>query len=508
MAFQENLGGEDGARRKRHTQRKSPPGSEHDWAATKSPERNSPPHPSGLDDREETSPPFAAKERKTSQRHRRSTQTSTSSSSTGAQRPKSVMAPTTKPADRVPYRRPGREQSWEEDEGYTRQEAGRRRAARREMSPRSTVRHRSTPDTRQSSVSCDSSFDSDTEATEPNEDEREHRKRRRRPHAPEAPNIADGRRDSTRESKDRKDKSGRMEKTQSKPKDGLWMSGAQVTPSTTVDGRPERHHVGRHHHHHRPRTASVDTSASRTTSRQSSKPSHEYGRVDKPPPVRRLHTTPASSARTSSQSVTSSRRSSSFLGSLLPGGFRSKSPPRPPKPVKLVECVICMDEEIPSDKAADLKCGHKMCHKCLKRSFRLSLTDPQHMPPTCCNADHIPLKHVSNLFDNGFKKTWNKKYAEFSTRNRIYCPSSKCGEWIQPENIHKDSATGRKYGKCAACKTKVCAACNGKWHSSSHCPKDDETKKFLEQAKKEGWQRCHKCKAMVELKEGCNHMTW
>ncbi|RYP06431.1 hypothetical protein DL764_003167 [Monosporascus ibericus] len=35
---------------------------------------------------------------------------------------------------------------------------------------------------------------------------------------------------------------------------------------------------------------------------------------------------------------------------------------------------------------------------------------------------------------------------------------------------------------------------------------DEETRQILHQAKEEGWQRCSKCRILVELKEGCNHM--
>lgn len=166
---------------------------------------------------------------------------------------------------------------------------------------------------------------------------------------------------------------------------------------------------------------------------------------------------------------------------------------------------MCMDD-LPPRKAAKLKCGHRMCHSCLKRSFKLSITDPQHMPPRCCTADNIPLKHVEKLFDNEFKKTWNKKFTEYSAKNRIYCIKRGCNEFIRPEDIHH-SDDGKKYGRCARCRTKVCVRCNGKWHGGRDCPKDEETVRFLAQAKDEGWQRCFRCKAMVELKEGCNHMT-
>lgn len=146
-----------------------------------------------------------------------------------------------------------------------------------------------------------------------------------------------------------------------------------------------------------------------------------------------------------------------------------------------------------------------MCYPCLKRNFELSLTDPQLMPPVCC-TEVIPLRHVDNLFDNAFKKRWNRKHEEFSTQNRIYCPSKKCGEWIKPSLVRQEG--DRKMARCGHCRTKVCVTCNGKWHHSVDCPKDEETQQFLRQAKEEGWQRCHSCKYMVERQLGCNHMTW
>ena len=175
-----------------------------------------------------------------------------------------------------------------------------------------------------------------------------------------------------------------------------------------------------------------------------------------------------------------------------------------------VECLACMDD-IPISKAPKLRCGHRMCHPCLKRIFDLSVTDPQHMPPKCCSEDHIPLKHVDKLFDLKFKKKWNKKYHEYTTKNRLYCPKQGCGNWIKPSHIYVDTsggaAHGRKYGLCDRCRTKVCKLCNQKWHVASECPKDEATLQFVEKAKEEGWQKCYNCSAMVELKEGCNHMT-
>lgn len=218
-----------------------------------------------------------------------------------------------------------------------------------------------------------------------------------------------------------------------------------------------------------------------------------------------------------------SDRPISILSSFL-GLSKASGPPVPEKTIDpsirsrqsrtvrelRVECLTCMSD-VAVSKSAKLACGHQMCNSCLRRIFNLSVSDPQHMPPKCCTQDHIPLEHVEKLFDIKFKKKWNKKYQEYTTKNRVYCPGKGCGEWIKPSHIFLDTTGGpnggRKYGKCSRCKTKVCCTCNCKWHSSKECPKDEDTQNFAAMAKEKGWQRCFNCQATVELKEGCNHMT-
>ena len=202
--------------------------------------------------------------------------------------------------------------------------------------------------------------------------------------------------------------------------------------------------------------------------------------------------------------ATSKRRSKpepSLLGSILRRHSTSSVPSTP----RLVDCLTCGSDDIPSTKSAKLACGHRMCHDCLKRIFEMSIKDPAHMPPKCCTSQHIPLNHVDKLFDLKFKKLWNRKFQEYNTKNRIYCPTPKCGEWIRPVHIH--TSQGRKYAHCPRCQTKVCTLCNNKMHKSTDCPKDPEIAKLVEQAKEKGWQRCYSCSSFVEKKEGCNHMT-
>lgn len=176
---------------------------------------------------------------------------------------------------------------------------------------------------------------------------------------------------------------------------------------------------------------------------------------------------------------------------------------------KKVSCIVCCSDDISVLRSAKLACTHRMCHDCLRRIFTLSLTDPAHMPPRCCESRPIALSHVEKLFDQEFKKKWNRKYEEYTTKNRLYCPAQKCGEWIKPKRIGVQG--GRKVGFCKRCGTRVCCTCGKKMHASRECFKDSATKfamkEFVEMARQNGWRRCYRCSAMVELKEGCNHMT-
>lgn len=199
----------------------------------------------------------------------------------------------------------------------------------------------------------------------------------------------------------------------------------------------------------------------------------------------------------------SNTRNSSLLGSIFRRSTTTSAPAAPPR---LVGCLTCGADDIPSAKSVKLSCGHRMCYDCLKRIFELSLKDPAHMPPKCCTTDQIPLKYVEKLFGAKFRLLWNRRYQEYkTTKNRIYCPVPRCGHWISPSHIHSDQ--GRKYARCPRCKTKICVICNNKMHKSRDCPEDPEVAKLIQQMKDKGWQRCYSCHAVVELAEGCNHMS-
>lgn len=250
-----------------------------------------------------------------------------------------------------------------------------------------------------------------------------------------------------------------------------------------------------------PRTTRAATVRRRSTTDIKAKAAsvHIPEKKGKTPSIAESTKTPSVSSRRSTASTPQKQRKPPLRSISL-----FASPPPPPPPVK-VECITCLDD-LPARKTAKLECKHRMCHACLKRIFQLSTSDPQLMPPRCCTEQEIPLDHVDKLFDVKFKILWNRKFAEYATKNRLYCPKKGCGIWIKPKYIAKDKMTGREIGKCKECKTEVCKKCNMKWHGRRECDNDEGTKRVLELGKEQGWKRCYNCREMVQLAEGCNHM--
>ena len=72
--------------------------------------------------------------------------------------------------------------------------------------------------------------------------------------------------------------------------------------------------------------------------------------------------------------------------------------------------------------------------------------------------------------------------------------------------MHAEDITGDE-ALCPACCTFTCTICKGYEHTGD-CPEDTATKEVLDLAAKEGWRRCGKCSRMIDLKVGCNHITF
>ena len=143
-----------------------------------------------------------------------------------------------------------------------------------------------------------------------------------------------------------------------------------------------------------------------------------------------------------------------------------------------------------------LSCTNVYYHDCIVELFNFSLRkDASLFPPRYCN---IPISE--NIYSFLPEKLLEKVY----TKNAIqdYEHSKFCtGFWafIPDDMIEHSVAT------CSKCQTKTCTTCGDKAHNGL-CSGDDDTKLLMATVKKVSWQRCSRCKNMVELSHGCLHI--
>ncbi|KAI0022545.1 hypothetical protein F4780DRAFT_777609 [Xylariomycetidae sp. FL0641] len=173
------------------------------------------------------------------------------------------------------------------------------------------------------------------------------------------------------------------------------------------------------------------------------------------------------------------------------------------KRAKIVKCNSC-EKEMLSSKTQKLECGDRWCKSCLKQAFKRSMKEPAQMPPKCCPEKCIPVEVVAPSLSAERQVAWNRKFAEFCSENRIYCPGKGCGSWIPPDRI---SRHGTRYqATCGNCDTTVCCDCNDKWHTKSKSCRPRESTPMQAMIDDEV-QRCPGCKKTVPLKHDSIHLT-
>lgn len=121
-------------------------------------------------------------------------------------------------------------------------------------------------------------------------------------------------------------------------------------------------------------------------------------------------------------------------------------------------------------------------------------------PPRCCKR-LISLAAADVFFSSNFIKHFEEKSVEFSTVNRVYCAWPICSAFVPPSHIKGDT------GVCPTCGFWVCTICNGPPHHGQVCPEDTALSSLIQTAKQAGRQRSYRCRRVVQLAHGCNHMT-
>lgn len=162
-------------------------------------------------------------------------------------------------------------------------------------------------------------------------------------------------------------------------------------------------------------------------------------------------------------------------------------------------CAACM-ESYASASIIKAPCGHYYCSDCLDSLFESSLTDHLLFPPRCCRQ-RIPLDVARPHLSRTVASAFAKQLPQHNATNPTLCHSPYCTAFIPSWRVRND------VGTCLACYKRTCSICKTEAHPSD-CPDDTALGQLLNTAEQSGWQRCYKCRRVVERDVGCSRMTY
>ena len=160
-------------------------------------------------------------------------------------------------------------------------------------------------------------------------------------------------------------------------------------------------------------------------------------------------------------------------------------------------CVACSDV-YEWDELVKAPCEHTYCGECVSELFRRSMADESLFPPRCCRQA-LPVDEVRPFLGVPLTNEFEQKAVELSTHNRTYCHDPHCSAFIPAANIIAD------VGQCLYCLKRTCSMCKASAHTGD-CPEDTALQQVMETAQEQGWRRCN-CGRIIEITQGCNHMT-
>ncbi|CAM6030245.1 unnamed protein product [Sphagnum balticum] len=195
----------------------------------------------------------------------------------------------------------------------------------------------------------------------------------------------------------------------------------------------------------------------------------------------------------------------------------------------LEHCPICLEEKPSSDMSLVEHCLHKFCEPCMKRHAEVQVQAGQ-VPVRCPQADclqPLTLAKCQKLLTVDVFNSLTKRLAEASIPegDRVYCPYRNCSALMNKTGLRSSQNANSSSNphamnigrtECVECARSFCVECRVPWHLNRSCQeyqqlplhlRDSEDSNLYKLAENQNWQRCRKCCRMIELAEGCYHMT-
>lgn len=187
-------------------------------------------------------------------------------------------------------------------------------------------------------------------------------------------------------------------------------------------------------------------------------------------------------------------------------------------------CVICLEDSDVNQIFSVDGCQHRYCFSCMKQhvEVKLLLGIMPKCPHEGCKYELV-VDSCQNFLTQKLTDTMRQRKLEalIPADEKVYCPYPRCSALMTKTEVSEYSKkliggseqSGPK--KCLKCHGLFCFNCKVPWHSGMTCyiyklvnpnpPAEDMKLKFL--ASRSLWRQCVKCNHMIELAEGCYHMT-
>eukprot|EP01018_Ginkgo_biloba_P029308 Gb_23736 [translate_table: standard] len=191
------------------------------------------------------------------------------------------------------------------------------------------------------------------------------------------------------------------------------------------------------------------------------------------------------------------------------------------------DCLICCENKAPWEMVT-VKCFHRFCSHCMGRYVDSKL-QACHVPIRCpqMGCEHyISAEECKAFLPADSYESLLKTLAEANIPDskKVYCPFPNCSALLDKGHDSSARASTSSHPEvttigcveCPECRRLFCADCCVPWHSSISCEEyqslpaderesEDVTLHRLAQNKR--WRRCQECRRMIELTQGCFHMT-
>ncbi|KAL0909411.1 hypothetical protein M5K25_020281 [Dendrobium thyrsiflorum] len=191
---------------------------------------------------------------------------------------------------------------------------------------------------------------------------------------------------------------------------------------------------------------------------------------------------------------------------------------------QLIECSTCGEEKHLS-RMIEMDCSHNLCFDCMciyVRSKVRSSRIPVKCPQLRCK-NYISNSVCRSFLPSTSFESLEGALTETEARNlwRFYCPFPDCSMLLHTHHSSSSRETSliqsnRYCIECPDCCRHVCSRCQVPWHSSMSCdeyqnlPLDERNIGDItlhQLAQRNSWRRCQQCRQMIELAEGCYHVS-